>query len=105
MSSFYTKIQKIATDNITKYGAPLVLEDANGAVLDNVMGIMGTINQVNMQNTLIANADGVISATVGNVIPTTEHYVRFLGELYKVIHVEAVNPAGTPLLYSIYVSK
>lgn len=103
--AFYDNMQALASKSITKYGTDVELIDANRAVLDTMKGIMGTINVENVPTSVVEQSTGVISVTVGTLVPEVEHYVNFLGETYKIIHVGVINPAGTPILYQLYVSK
>lgn len=106
MTAFYSKMHSTSTALIKKFGGAVVIEDANGAVLDNTMfGIMGTITEKNT-TTLTESAETLLFVTTGKTIPDVNNYVKFGGILYKIVYVGNYNPDGsTDLLFSLYLKR
>ena len=104
---FYTRMQSLALNLLTKYGDNaqlLAYDDANNEVLvSNCKAVSGTITSDNRPNTLVETPDGLIYINNVAVAPDTSHYLRWNGTVYKIVYVQTFQPATQTILYGLFI--
>lgn len=105
MSAFYDRMQALSTTLLTKYGHAIELIDATKTTLDTYQGISGSVRVENTPSSVVEQATATIYVSSGTVEPTVDHYLRFNGQIWKIIYVDPVKPTDTSLLYTIFIRK
>jgi hypothetical protein len=123
MSEFYDDLASVSLDLLTEFGQVVVLrqftmgsENTTTGVVD--LGTPTDINAVGIledyvyrrfgdtvdQGTLVMGSDKklVIYCTVR---PTTKDHIIVDGNEYDIVTIKSTNPAGTPLIYELWISR
>jgi hypothetical protein len=78
------------------------------AVFDTVSGLSGRqgLSGDSLQ-TILENKIDIVAyiPAIGNAAPTIADRIKYNGNNYEIIHLENLKPAGTELLYTIFLRK
>lgn len=122
-SSIYTRLAATSLRLLTKYGRAVVMRDytLGAGTYDTTTGVNTQSyidedrfaaklpfarGQTNHLGTLIqATDERCLMDVEGEVVPATEDHVLFGDEEWKVMAAQAINPAGTPVLYDLLIRR
>ena len=109
MTTFYDNLKTTATATLTKFGADVQFlsadSEGNVTVIAKAKGVMGVLKAENLPSSLTASATALLYVSAPSRTPLVDDYIKFNGVTYKVVYVEETNPAGTAILYGLYLTK
>lgn len=102
--AFYTRMQGLATNLLTRFGHSIELIDANRTVLDTYQGLKSGLGSENAPATVLERSSAVVYISSGTVKPQMGQFLRINGTLFRIIHIDDVEPTDLTLLFKIFVS-
>lgn len=123
MSDFYTDLVATVVETITEFGQAVTIQqqgvkttNANGVSLPSNPTAMKTVGLMfdfsfrnygneNIKGTLIESADKQLFIAPTPMIPQVQDKVIVAGNSWAIINIKQVNPAGTVLLYELWLKR
>lgn len=104
-TEFYNRMQGIATNLLTRFGHNIELLDANRTVLDTYQGLKNGIANEMAPATVLEKSDAVVYVSTGTVKPQMGNFIRINNIIYRIIHIDDVEPTDLTLLFKIFISN
>ena len=118
--SFYSEMAEMATELITEFGQDIVITRETGEIINpvtgeveveassqeyNVKGIMKKYPENLINGKRITSSDREIIMEASVVEPLITDTISINNQEWPIIDITSINPAGTPLIYSVRVRR
>lgn len=102
---FYNRMKGVADNLLTRFGHSIELIDANRTVLGTYQGLKNGVGSEMAPATVLERSDAVVYITSGTVKPQMGNFLRINNVIYRIIHIDDVEPTDQTLLFKIFISN
>jgi len=116
--SFYSEVAELALEVLTEFGQTITVNRETSSSFDPVLGIDTTVSSsftgkgaafeykaTEIDGTVVQAGDIQLYLNATSTAPLIDDRITIDSNVYEVMNVEQINPAGTPVLYILQLRK